>query len=93
MFYIGVKNGNFKTAPGISEISFCLYQGVSANLPAALISGSLAERARIFPATIFIFLWNTFVYCPCAYWSLNPNGWSFKLGLLDFGGGARMNSY
>ncbi|XP_035702157.1 ammonium transporter 1 [Folsomia candida] len=33
-------------------------------------------------------LWGLLVYNPCAYWSLNPNGWSYKMGVLDFGGAA-----
>jgi len=53
----------------------------------ALAIGSAAERGRILPAIIFIFIWSTIVYDPIACWTWNPNGWSFKLGGLDFAGG------
>jgi len=39
------------------------------------------------PAIVFIFIWATIVYDPIAYWTWNPNGWSFKMGGLDFAGG------
>ncbi len=39
------------------------------------------------PLIVFIFVWSTLVYDPIACWTWNPNGWSFKLGGLDFAGG------
>lgn len=39
------------------------------------------------PAIVFIFIWATIVYDPIAYWTWNANGWSFKMGGLDFAGG------
>ncbi|KAF3760323.1 ammonium transporter [Cryphonectria parasitica EP155] len=39
------------------------------------------------PAVVFVFIWSTIVYDPIAYWTWNANGWSFKLGGLDFAGG------
>lgn len=35
-----------------------------------------------------MFVWSTVVYNPIAEWTWNPKGWSFKLGVLDFAGGA-----
>jgi len=34
-----------------------------------------------------MFIWTTLVYDPIAYWTWNLNGWSAKLGGLDFAGG------
>ena len=39
------------------------------------------------PCLVFIFIWSTIVYDPIAYWTWNANGWTFKLGGLDFAGG------
>jgi Amt family ammonium transporter len=39
------------------------------------------------PLIVFIFVWSTLVYDPIACWTWNPNGWSAKLGGLDFAGG------
>ena len=36
---------------------------------------------------VFVFIWSTIVYDPIACWTWNSNGWSFKLGGLDFAGG------
>jgi Amt family ammonium transporter len=49
--------------------------------------GAIAERGRLGPMLVFIFIWSTIVYDPIANWTWNVNGWSFKLGGLDFAGG------
>jgi len=49
--------------------------------------GAVAERARLGPLVVFIFLWSTLVYDPIARWIWNPHGWSSNLGGLDFAGG------
>jgi len=52
-----------------------------------LAVGAFAERAHIGPILFFVFAWATLVYDPIAYWTWNPNGWSVKLGGLDYAGG------
>ncbi len=54
---------------------------------AALAVGAIAERGRLGPLLVFIFIWTTLVYDPIACWTWNSNGWSFVLGGLDFAGG------
>ena len=49
--------------------------------------GAIAERGRLGPIMVFVFIWSTIVYDPIACWTWNSNGWSFKLGGLDFAGG------
>ena len=53
----------------------------------ALAVGAVSERGRMFPCVIFMFVWSTLVYDPIACWTWNPNGWSYRLGGLDFAGG------
>lgn len=53
----------------------------------ALATGAVAERGRMLPCVIFMFVWGTLVYNPIACWSWNPSGWSNQLGGLDFAGG------
>jgi Amt family ammonium transporter len=36
---------------------------------------------------IFISIWSVVVYDPVARWSWDPDGWSNKLGVMDFAGG------
>jgi Amt family ammonium transporter len=49
--------------------------------------GAVAERGRLGPALLFVFIWSTIVYDPIACWTWNRNGWSDALGVLDFAGG------
>lgn len=52
-----------------------------------LAIGAIAERGRLGPTMVFVFIWSTIVYDPIACWTWNSNGWSFVLGGLDFAGG------
>ncbi|KNA94325.1 ammonium permease [Fusarium oxysporum f. sp. lycopersici 4287] len=61
--------------------------GMFSALTVALATGAVAERGRMLPCIIFIFVWATVVYDPIACWTWNPNGWSNKMGGLDFAGG------
>lgn len=58
-----------------------------ASLTVAIATGAVAERGRLVPCVIFMFVWTTLVYDPIACWTWNPAGWSYKLGGLDFAGG------
>lgn len=53
----------------------------------ALAVGAVAERGRMLPCVIYMFIWTTIIYDPIACWTWNPAGWSYKLGTLDFAGG------
>ncbi|CAG8908329.1 unnamed protein product [Penicillium egyptiacum] len=53
----------------------------------ALAVGAVAERGRMLPCIVFMFIWTTIIYDPIACWTWNSSGWVFKLGGLDFAGG------
>lgn len=74
-------------SPKIPDLLFCLYQGMFAAITPALAIGAAADRGRMLPAVVFMFIWATIVYDPIAYWTWNSGGWSFKMGGLDFAGG------
>ncbi|KAF9360240.1 hypothetical protein BGX34_007880 [Mortierella sp. NVP85] len=86
-FFRGVLDGPSLNSPKIPDIVFAIYQGMFAALTPALAVGAAAERGRIIPTLVFIFLWTTFVYDFIACWTWSPNGWSFVMGGLDFAGG------
>ncbi|KAI9308933.1 ammonium transporter AmtB-like domain-containing protein [Cunninghamella echinulata] len=69
------------------ELIFMIFQCMFAALTPALAIGTAAERAKLFPIVVFVFIWSTLVYDFIACWTWNPNGWSSKLGALDFAGG------
>ncbi|KAG8695143.1 hypothetical protein FRC08_008008 [Ceratobasidium sp. 394] len=53
-----------------------------------LALGGFAERSRLGPVALFVFVWSTIVYDPIARWNWNSNGWGFVMGGLDFAGGS-----
>ncbi|KAF9920277.1 hypothetical protein FBU30_009917 [Linnemannia zychae] len=86
-FLRGVLDAPSIGSSRIPDVVFMLYQGMFACLTPALAIGAAAERGRILPTLVFIFLWTTFVYDFIACWTWNPAGWSFVMGGLDFAGG------
>ncbi|GBC00836.1 hypothetical protein RclHR1_03990013 [Rhizophagus clarus] len=86
-FFMGVGTEPLNGVTNVPGIVFAMYQCMFAAITPALAIGSAAERGRIFPSIFFIFIWSTIVYDPIAYWTWNVNGWSAKLGGLDFAGG------
>ncbi|CAG8432695.1 5677_t:CDS:2 [Diversispora eburnea] len=81
-------NGQKITASStLPVIAFALYQCMFAAITPALAIGAAAERGRILPTIVFIFIWTTIVYDVIACWTWNVNGWSSVLGGLDFAGG------
>ncbi|KAI8141165.1 ammonium transporter AmtB-like domain-containing protein [Fennellomyces sp. T-0311] len=86
-FFRGVLGDPSIGSDKIPAIVFAIFQCMFAALTPALAIGSAAERARLLPMMIFIFIWSTIVYDPIACWTWNPKGWSAKLGGLDFAGG------
>lgn len=71
----------------IPAVVFCIYQNMFAAITPVLSLGSATERGRLLPMLIYIFVWSTLVYDPIAYWTWNPNGWSYKMGGIDYAGG------
>src|SRR2546430_1604821 len=78
-FFMKVDTAPFPNTK-IPGIVYALYQCMFAAITPALAIGSAAERGRIVPAIIFIFLWSTLVYDPIACWTWNADGWSAKMG-------------
>jgi Amt family ammonium transporter len=71
----------------IPDLLFAVYQGMFAAITVALAVGAVAERGRMLPCVVFMFVWSTLIYDPIACWTWNTSGWVFKMGGLDFAGG------
>ncbi|KAL0635023.1 ammonium transporter Amt1 [Maublancomyces gigas] len=71
----------------IPDLLFAVYQGMFSCITVALAVGAAAERGRMLPCVVFMFVWATLIYDPIACWTWNASGWSFKMGGLDFAGG------
>ena len=94
--YIGdLENIGFRNvlaAPSVGsakvpDLLFAIYQCMFAAITPALAIGAAADRGRMLPCVVFMFIWSTIIYDPIACWTWNPAGWGYKLGGLDFAGG------
>ncbi|KAL5002722.1 ammonium transporter AmtB-like domain-containing protein [Aspergillus recurvatus] len=94
--YIGnLDNFGFKGVLGapsvgstkVPDLLFAVFQGMFAAITVALAVGAVAERGRMLPCMVFVFIWSTIIYDPVACWTWNASGWVFQLGGLDFAGG------
>ncbi|KAI5994898.1 ammonium transporter AmtB-like domain-containing protein [Pisolithus orientalis] len=89
--YFGLKGVLEQPSIGSSRVPalvFCVFQLMFAAITPMLAIGAVAERSRLGPLLVFVFVWSTLVYDPIACWTWNSNGWSARLGGLDFAGDA-----
>lgn len=84
----GVLDGKpWPMAPTIPLALFVFFQLKFAIITPALITGAFAERIRFTSYLLFICLFTIFIYSPLAHATWHPDGFLFKLGVLDFAGG------
>jgi Amt family ammonium transporter len=87
-FFKGVGSGApWSLAPTIPLSLFALFQLMFAIITPGLVVGAVAERIRFTSYILFIALFSLLVYAPIAHWTWNPEGFLFKMGVLDFAGG------
>ncbi|KAJ1924976.1 hypothetical protein IWQ60_004866 [Tieghemiomyces parasiticus] len=87
-FLMGVNNDPHPNAPTVPSTVYAIYQCMFSVITPALALGATAERVRLRPALVYLFVWSTLVYDPIAYWTWAPNGFLNKAGVLDYAGGA-----
>lgn len=87
-FFNNVSSGApWSLAPTIPLTLFALFQLMFAIITPGLVVGAVAERIRFTSYILFIALFGIFVYAPLAHWTWHPDGFLFKMGVLDFAGG------
>lgn len=69
------------------EFVFAVFQNMFLCVTLAIIAGCVAERGRLLPHMVFLFLWATLCYCPVVAWIWRPAGWAARWGVLDYAGG------
>ena len=74
-------------APTIPLLLFALFQMKFAIITPALVVGATAERMRFTSYLLFMVLFSILIYSPLAHWTWHPDGFLFKMGVLDFAGG------
>jgi Amt family ammonium transporter len=88
LFFKGVNSGApWSLAPTIPLTLFALFQLMFAIITPGLVVGAVAERIRFTSYILFIVLFSLLVYAPIAHWTWHPEGFLFKMGILDFAGG------
>ncbi len=88
LFFKGVNSGApWSLAPTIPLLLFALFQLMFAIITPSLVVGAVAERTRFSSYILFIVMFSLLVYAPIAHWTWNPQGFLFKMGILDFAGG------
>lgn len=87
MFQNVLDGQPWSLAPTIPLVLFALFQLKFAIITPALITGTFAERIKFRSYIIFLVLFCLFIYAPLAHWTWHPEGFLFKLGVLDFAGG------
>src|SRR6201992_289454 len=80
-------DATWKLAPTIPLVLFAMFQLKFAVITPALITGAFAERIRFNSYIIFLCLFMVVIYAPLAHSTWHPDGFLFKLGVLDFAGG------
>jgi Amt family ammonium transporter len=88
LFFQGVNSGGpWSLAPTIPLSLFAFFQLMFAIITPGLVVGAVAERIRFTSYILFIGLFGLLVYAPLAHWTWHPDGFLFKMGVLDFAGG------
>ncbi len=88
LFFKGVAAGApWSLAPTIPLLLFALFQLMFAIITPGLVVGAVAERIRFTAFILFIAMFSLLVYAPIAHWTWHPDGFLFKMGVLDFAGG------
>ncbi|KAI7338811.1 ammonium transporter [Hortaea werneckii] len=70
----------------IPDLVYACFGFTFVTATAMILAGAMLERGRLMPSMVFLLCWTTFVYYVLAYFEWNPNGWLYKLGVLDFAG-------
>ena len=91
LFFKGVASGTPNLQGGatltIPLLLFALFQLMFAIITPGLVVGAVAERIKFSAYILFIVLFSLLVYAPLAHWTWHPQGFLFKMGVLDFAGG------
>jgi len=87
MFNGVLESKPWPLAGTIPLVLFAFFQLKFAVITPALITGSFSERIRFTSYILFACLFSMLIYAPIAHWTWHPEGFLFKMGVLDFAGG------
>lgn len=82
---------NATTESGTFSMTTVFFQMVFVATTASIVSGSLAERVRLWSFLIFVFILSAFVYPIIGEWTWG-GGWLSEMGFKDFAGSTIVHS-
>ncbi len=91
-FDTGIPSADLGLGLTISNKLFWFIQLGFAIAAISIVSGAVAERMKVWPYCIFVFIFCAVIYPMIADWSWNPAGWLAKRGFNDFAGSAAVHA-
>jgi ammonium transporter, Amt family len=86
-FWVNLPEGGGTTAynPNYTFWTDFLYQAMFATISTTIVSGAIAERAKLVSFMLFAAIYSAFIYTIIGSWTWGK-GWLFTLGFHDFAG-------
>jgi Amt family ammonium transporter len=91
-FGYGIPTTDLGLGLTISNSLFWFIQLGFAIAAISIVSGGMAERAKIWAYAVFVVIFCAVLYPLAANWVWNPNGWLAKMGFNDFAGSAAVHA-
>lgn len=85
----GIANGDY--GDGYSSYAFWFFQMVFVATAASIVSGTLAERIKLWPFMVFVAVLTGFIYPITGSWVWG-GGWLNEMGFSDFAGSTLVHS-
>ena len=76
---------------GTTDYIIWFFNYVFAGTTATIVSGAVAERCQFEAYLIYSSALTAVIYPVASHWVWSPDGWMYKLGVLDFAGGGAVH--
>ncbi|MDH3649353.1 MAG: ammonium transporter [Saprospiraceae bacterium] len=91
-FDTGITDGDLGLGLTVSNNLFWFIQLGFAMAAISIVSGAVAERMKLWPYALFVFIFCAVMYPMGANWVWNPGGWLANMGFNDFAGSAAVHT-
>jgi len=91
-FGTGITDGDLGLGLSVSNKLFWFIQLGFAMAAISIVSGAVAERMKIWPYALVVFVFCAILYPMAANWVWNPGGWLANRGFNDFAGSAAVHA-
>lgn len=91
-FGTGIMDGDLGLGLTVSNKLFWFIQLGFAMAAISIVSGAVAERMKVWPYALFVFIFCAIMYPLVANWVWNPDGWLAMRGFNDFAGSSAVHA-